>query len=365
MPAPPSLLLSSSVSCSCLFGPLKPRGGPEFWRVTLLVYPYSLCVCVCLCLQWGGLDKACVLLDPQVCSNTLLCAFVVVCLFLILDDLNGPVFLPSPSPATESPWITRLERIAKKTDQNWTKGCTAAVKWRKGEVALQWRGINDELKGADIQLFLTARDPRTNWAEVLSCVAVVRCRPTSFLKPPGSFWAEFQVRSQQNKGAGASAWPLVKPPLVYKTRREQEDALLRAHIQLRGSSPHPRLMHPAQPHKICVGYVKCRVRSMGELPGEQRCHHTLNSTPGLTKHPLINNKWGLWLNIGPHQPPPPGPPPPAGSRFCKRGAVEEATLHRRWLQHHGEGYSKNCCVCVCVCVRADSWPGVLSAWPPL
>lgn len=129
----------------------------------------------------------------------------------------------------------------------------------------------------------------------MKCSRAVCCRPPSFLKRPCCFWAEFQVCSQQKEGAGASAWPLVKPPPVYKPLQRGGrggDALLRAYTRsiTWRQPPHPWLMHPSQPHKICVGYVKCRVRSMGEVPGEQRCHHTLNSTPGLTKHPLINNK---------------------------------------------------------------------------
>lgn len=101
---------------------------------------------------------------------------------------------------------------------------------------------------------------------------------------------------------------------------------------------------------------------MAKVPGEQHCHHTLNSTPGLTKHPLINKQWGEWLNID--------PPSTLVLSFW------QALLHKEsrggglpcsaprwapscWVQHHGE---RNCDGCVCVCV--DSTPGVLSVWVP-
>lgn len=102
---------------------------------------------------------------------------------------------------------------------------------------------------------------------------------------------------------------------------------------------------------------------MGKVPGERRCHHTLNSTPGLTKHPLINKQWGEWLNI---DPPPPSlsnlPSPwfsPSGRSLSRRRAEEEAcpVLLRAGLLHVGFStmesgtVSAAVCVCVPVCVR--------------
>lgn len=97
---------------------------------------------------------------------------------------------------------------------------------------------------------------------------------------------------------------------------------------------------------------------MGKVPGERRCHHTLNSTPGLTKHPLINKKWGERLNIEPTTGPSPTLPltPPSGRNLSIRRPppICSTTQHSfmlgsaPWRAALWQLLAVSPCVCVCV-----------------
>lgn len=106
---------------------------------------------------------------------------------------------------------------------------------------------------------------------------------------------------------------------------------------------------------------------MGKIPGEQCCHHTLNSTPGLTKHPLINKQWGERLNIETpsfHRSLSPCFPPLTGASPCREqmrrpvpfcsalgsfmlGSVPWRAALWQLLRVH---------VCVCVCWKLTRCP---------
>lgn len=198
-----------------------------------------------------------------------------------------------------------------------------------------------------------------------------------------SFSAELLNCSRHRKKWEPQRGPLLNLPMCTQLSSKREDILMSSHTHTHilnytaHLTPGQRAQPPHSTPQICVGYVKRGARSMGKVPGERRCHHTLNSTPGLTKHPLINKQWGKWLNLDPpslHTSLPPGSPPLTGASpygeqrrrpvpFCSAlgsfmlgSAPWRAPLWRLL------------CMCVSVCVRVcvcvDSSPGVLSVWVP-